>query len=215
MASNYKGKRSKKAAKKTARKAAPKAAKKTVRKAAARPARAKKAAPPQKQESFPAVPPPQEEEYRSEDTILLQKQELKGKKGGGRNALMAVVTVLVVLVVVIIVLLQTPASRRWIGRYTSLPGVSKSKVATVEKTPVQPLPAEAVTKMEKAPEQKGEGAEYYTVQVKDDLVGISEKLFHDYSKWREIYLANRDIIKDPALIYPGQKLKIPISPKTK
>jgi hypothetical protein len=214
MASNDKRTKSKKTVKKTAHKAAPKAAKKAVRKTAARPARAKKA-PPKKQESFPTGPPPQQEEYRSEDTALLQRQELKQRKTGGKTALMTIVTILIILVIIVIVLLQTPASRRWIGRYVSLPGISPSKTTAVEKTAAKPAPAEAVTKTEKAPEQKQENVEYYTVQVKDDLVTISEKLFGDFSKWREIYQANRDIIKDPTLIYPGQKLKIPVTLKNK
>ncbi len=219
MASNDKRTKSKKTVKKTAHKAAPKAAKKAARKTAARPARAKKA-PPKKQESFPTGPPPQQEEYRSEDTALLQRQELKQRKTGGKTALMTIVTILVILVIIVIVLLQTPASRRWIGRYISLPGILPSKTTAVEKTPIKPAPAEAVTEAEKitekAPVQKPENVEYYTVKVKDDLVTISEKLFHgDYSKWREIYQANRDIIKDPAIIHPGQKLKIPITLKNK
>jgi len=43
----------------------------------------------------------------------------------------------------------------------------------------------------------------------DCLWRIAEKVYGDRSKWRLIYLANRDIIHDPNKIYPKMKLKIP------
>lgn len=46
----------------------------------------------------------------------------------------------------------------------------------------------------------------YTVVSGDNLSKIGEK----YGvKWKDIYEANRDLIKDPDLIQPGWKLKIP------
>ena len=49
----------------------------------------------------------------------------------------------------------------------------------------------------------------YIVQEKDELRNISKKKYNDSSKWRKIYNANRNLIKDPDKIFPGQKLKIP------
>ncbi|MFA5975497.1 MAG: LysM peptidoglycan-binding domain-containing protein [Elusimicrobiota bacterium] len=43
----------------------------------------------------------------------------------------------------------------------------------------------------------------------DSLSMIAKKLYGDPQKWRLIYLANKDVIKDPNKIYPKQKLKIP------
>ncbi len=43
----------------------------------------------------------------------------------------------------------------------------------------------------------------------DCLWRIAEKVYGDRTKWRLIYLANRDIIRDPNKVYPKQKLKIP------
>jgi nucleoid-associated protein YgaU len=43
----------------------------------------------------------------------------------------------------------------------------------------------------------------------DCLWRIAQKLYGDKDKWRLIYMANRDIIKDPNKIYPKQRLKIP------
>jgi nucleoid-associated protein YgaU len=52
----------------------------------------------------------------------------------------------------------------------------------------------------------GGGANTYTVEAGDSLSKIGAK----YGiSWKAIYDANRDIIKDPDLIHPGQELKIP------
>lgn len=49
----------------------------------------------------------------------------------------------------------------------------------------------------------------YVVKSGDTLGKISQKTYGTSKKWQLIYNANRDIIKGPDKIYPGQKLKIP------
>jgi nucleoid-associated protein YgaU len=49
----------------------------------------------------------------------------------------------------------------------------------------------------------------YTVVAGDSLSKIAKREYGDAQKWRQIYEANRDQIKDPDLIYPGQVLTIP------
>jgi nucleoid-associated protein YgaU len=49
----------------------------------------------------------------------------------------------------------------------------------------------------------------YTVVAGDSLSKIAKREYGDAGKWRQIYDANRDQIKDPDLIYPGQVLTIP------
>jgi len=49
----------------------------------------------------------------------------------------------------------------------------------------------------------------YTVLKGDNLSKIAQRLYGDAAKWRTIYEANTDIIKDPNLIHPGQVLKLP------
>ena len=49
----------------------------------------------------------------------------------------------------------------------------------------------------------------YTVVEGDSLSGIARKLYGDASKWRMIFEANKDSIKNPDLIHPGQTFKIP------
>lgn len=52
--------------------------------------------------------------------------------------------------------------------------------------------------------------ETYTVQKKDTLQKISKKFFGTTKKWTKIYEANKDRLKNPDSIYPGQEINIPI-----
>lgn len=49
----------------------------------------------------------------------------------------------------------------------------------------------------------------YVVQKGDSLSKIAKHEYGDASKWKKIFEANQDIIKNPDLIHPGQSLKIP------
>jgi nucleoid-associated protein YgaU len=49
----------------------------------------------------------------------------------------------------------------------------------------------------------------YVVKSGDSLSKIAKAQYGDANAWKRIFEANRDIIKDPNLIQPGQKLKIP------
>jgi nucleoid-associated protein YgaU len=49
----------------------------------------------------------------------------------------------------------------------------------------------------------------YTVKSGDSLSKIAKLLYGDAKKWRKIYEANKDKIKNPDLIYPGQVFTIP------
>lgn len=60
-------------------------------------------------------------------------------------------------------------------------------------------------KEEKNPKSKGS----YVVRSGDSLWAIAKKYYGDGSKYTRIQEANKDKIKNPALIYPGQKLVIP------
>ena len=52
-------------------------------------------------------------------------------------------------------------------------------------------------------------ARTYTVVSGDSLSKIAKREYGDANKWRAIFEANRDKIKDPDLIHPGQVLTIP------
>ena len=54
-----------------------------------------------------------------------------------------------------------------------------------------------------------QSARTYTVVKGDSLSKIAKRVLGDASLWPRIYEANRNIIKDPDLIHPGQVLTIP------
>ena len=67
-----------------------------------------------------------------------------------------------------------------------------------------PASATNVAKPAAAPE-----LQLYTVQKGDSLSKIAKNFYGDANKWNKIFDANKDILKNPDLIQPGQKLKIP------
>lgn len=65
-----------------------------------------------------------------------------------------------------------------------------------------------------APEQSEEAvvekeAQFYTVKRGDSLSKIAKALLGDAMKYPVIFEANKPMLKDPNLIYPGQVLRIP------
>ena len=49
----------------------------------------------------------------------------------------------------------------------------------------------------------------YVVKSGDSLSKIAKNEYGNANEWKRIYEANKDILKDPDKIFPGQKLKIP------
>ncbi len=49
---------------------------------------------------------------------------------------------------------------------------------------------------------------FYIVKYGDTLIRIAEHLTGDYRNWKSLFEANRDVLKSPVLIFPGQRLKI-------
>jgi LysM repeat protein len=86
----------------------------------------------------------------------------------------------------------------------TIPDWQKDVVADIKVRPgakAQPQPGAA------AP--AGTAQQTYTVQSGDTLSGIAKRLLGNAYAYMEIFNANKDILKDPDKIYPGQVLKIP------
>ncbi len=60
--------------------------------------------------------------------------------------------------------------------------------------------------------ESGEAAgesEFYTIVKGDSLWKIAKKYYGDGNKYPVLFEANREVIKDPDLIYPGQVIRVP------
>lgn len=60
-----------------------------------------------------------------------------------------------------------------------------------------------------APETPAAKEQSYTVKSGDSLSKIAKHVYGDADKWHAIFEANRDKIKNPDLIHPGQVLTLP------
>ncbi len=56
-----------------------------------------------------------------------------------------------------------------------------------------------------------EEVQYYTIESGDTLSKIAKEFLGNAMDYPKIFEANREVIKDPNLIYPGQKIRIPVS----
>lgn len=52
-------------------------------------------------------------------------------------------------------------------------------------------------------------ARIHVVVKGESLSKIAQRVYGDAQQWRRIFEANRDIVQNPDLIYPGQKLRLP------
>ena len=52
--------------------------------------------------------------------------------------------------------------------------------------------------------------EFYTIQSGDSLSKIAKEFYGNAMDYPKIFEANREVIEDPDLIYPGQKIRIPL-----
>lgn len=54
-----------------------------------------------------------------------------------------------------------------------------------------------------------DGTQYYVIKSGDTLSAIAKQFYGDANKYPMIFEANREVIKDANLIFPGQKIRIP------
>jgi len=69
------------------------------------------------------------------------------------------------------------------------------------------------TQPETQTEEANLSSEKYTVAKGDTLQKISNKFYGTTKRWMKIYEANKDVLRGPNKLYPGQILNIPAGPK--
>ncbi len=60
----------------------------------------------------------------------------------------------------------------------------------------------------KVKEEKEVKVEIYEIKSGDTLWAIAKKFYGDGNKYKKIFEDNKEVIKDPDKIYPGQKIRI-------
>ncbi len=60
------------------------------------------------------------------------------------------------------------------------------------------------------PEETASQDMFYVIESGDTLGAISKKFYGNAAHYMRIFEANNEIIENPNLIYPGQKIRIPI-----
>ncbi len=89
---------------------------------------------------------------------------------------------------------STEAMEKAVLMAGNVEGVSEVKVAGMS---VPPAAAEAKV-------------EYYIIQKGDTLSKIAKQYYGNAQDYPKIFEANREVIKDADLIFPGQKIRIPL-----
>lgn len=173
--------------------------------------RSKKAASPKKAPVLKKVSPKKKpapsmidiaERERVQATYIRPTEAEKPAPGSGKGKIVFI-SALILAVVVITAFLFKPLKELLFKSGPTTTKTDESKIPKTEKI------TEEVMKPVKEIETALPDKNVYIVLVKDSIIGISEKLTGDYRNWKKIYDANREIIKSPVLIYPGQKLRIP------
>ncbi len=75
--------------------------------------------------------------------------------------------------------------------------------------------ASPATSIEEPVDNANQDFEQYSVGKNDTLQKISKKFYNTTKKWPKIYEANKDILRTPDKLYPGQTLRIPQSNELK
>lgn len=83
-------------------------------------------------------------------------------------------------------------------------GNVKGVTKVVPKIQIDEVEADVVAALEP------ENVEYYVIQPGDSLSKIAKSYYQDAMQYPRIFEANKEVIKDADLIYPGQKIRIPL-----
>jgi nucleoid-associated protein YgaU len=82
-------------------------------------------------------------------------------------------------------------------------GRARERTGKLRITPNRGIPEDAMA------DDNNPYTQTHVVQSGDTLSKIAQKYYGDPALYDKIFQANRDVLKDPNKIFPGQKLKIP------
>jgi nucleoid-associated protein YgaU len=124
-------------------------------------------------------------------------KKASGTQHTGKSFLKALIGILIVVAAAVLVYLFYPRAKSFIVKDDAV-----NKPASPQDVKL-PEPAKETVQPKLTDET------IYVVKYKDQLTEISKKYYGDFIGWKRIYAANKDKIKNPHLIFPGQQLVIP------
>jgi len=183
-----------------------------------------------------SVQPVNQRETRA---LLGEKEERKRMKEERRRAFIAVLSAAVLVVCLFVLLLTLPANGRG-GLEAAQQHPAEETVEVVARKPEEKKPsdeseADGPSKEDKQKEQSKQSKKppenkpmekirpkekdrelitAYTVEGGDTLVSITEEYWKDAHLWPDMYSNNDDVLNDPNLLFPGQKIEVLESLKT-
>jgi nucleoid-associated protein YgaU len=69
---------------------------------------------------------------------------------------------------------------------------------------------EVVNNTNQQVQEESAQVEYYVIESGDTLSKLAQKFYGDAMAYKRIFEANKEVIKDPNLIFVGQKIRIPL-----
>jgi nucleoid-associated protein YgaU len=133
---------------------------------------------------------------------MAKQSSAPGMSSGGKSFLKVFVGILIIIVAAVLVYLFYPK-----GKSAEVKENIATKTAVPEKEIKLPEPKPEPKKEVVKP--KAVDGDIYIVKYKDQLTEISKRQYGNFIEWKRIYEANKDKIKNPHLIFPGQELVIP------
>jgi hypothetical protein len=121
---------------------------------------------------------------------------------------LSIFSLVVIISIGLIFLISGCAKKPLMTLIEEEPAVVEEEVVVVEE---EPFLEEVESVIEGIPEEEPSYTGYHIVKKGECLWWIAEyeDIYNDPFMWPLIYNANKDQIKDPDLIYPDQKFKIP------
>ncbi len=147
-----------------------------------------------------SLKPDQLKKLNIEELILARKKKEQGKK---QQNIAVAKTEYLNNQVVLDKNVQTQKEKSQIA------ALSQQLAAIVQTTPQKIKNKQYIKGLEKEAKVREEINRYYIVKRGDSLSKIAKQFYGKASAYVKIFEANQDIIQDPRLIFPGQKLRIP------
>jgi nucleoid-associated protein YgaU len=137
----------------------------------------------------------------------LAKKSSSSSQSGSKTVLKTFIGILIIIAAAAVVYLFYPKAKSAVIKDEAVnkpvPPTEEIKLPEPAKEPVKPEPKKEAAKPKPVDEN------IYVVKYKDQLTEISKKQYGSFIEWKRIYEANKDKIKNPNLIFPGQELVIP------